>query len=240
MYQLTKSALDNENEEEVCNSYNEALDNEFSKFTVEEHKRIKKTIEISQQRAKEMLVANQDKMEINAFIDNRQYNQAIKKGKEIVLRTKKEVNSDLKILLSKATKRFIKQYDLTDLYVEIEEDVIAGCNYARAYWHWPDNDLIRDGLLVWRTDTWPQHPQRERSWQDPGWHHEPLYRQGDKGEGRKRFSIDRSTHIYVRVYARMRDDWDWSENQEIWRYSDGWGNSQYEAGSQWVSWKTYG
>ena len=240
MYHLVKIALDAKDEDAVYRSYNEVLDNEFTKFTEEELKRIKNAIEVSQQHAREALVIAQQKSELKMLLDSGEYEQVIKQAKEMVIRTKKEIESDLQILLSKATMRFIKLYDLTDLFVEIMEDATLGCNYARAYWRWPENDLIKDGLLVWHPDIWPRHPQRERSWQDPRWHHEPLYRQGDKSEGQKKFSIGRYTHIFVRVYARMRDDWNWSQGQEIWRYSGGFEeSSQYEAGSQCISWKGY-
>ena len=92
--------------------------------------------------------------------------------------------------------------------------------------------------MVWRTDTWPQRPQ-ERSWQDPEWHYLEVHHKSNQGDGECRFSIGGHTHIYVRAFACMRDDWE--EEHMIWRYSDGSEpSSRAEGVSPRMVWRNYG
>jgi hypothetical protein len=110
--------------------------------------------------------------------------------------------------------RFIREHDLTSLHVEIAER--AESNYAVVYWQWPEDDLVQVGLIAWRTDTWPETP--ERGEQDPEWNCVRVLRKNSILDDMCIFPIGTYTHIYVRGFTAILDTWD---PERRWRFSSG-------------------
>lgn len=227
MYSEIQAAIKAGDNNAVRVAFDKRLDALFALFTGMERQRIKSATQV---------------LEVKELLDQRAYEPAIQLAQQIVRDTRSEIDDFLKLGLHTAMMRFVRTQDVTHVQVQLEEDTWAGINHAEARWHWPASTLIKNGLIVWRTDTWPQRP-RERSWQDPEWHHIEILRASLDGnyasEGRYRFSIGRATHIYVQVFCSMLDSWE--HEHTLWRYSDGnEPTSQCEAGSDRITWKTYG
>ena len=222
MLNEVRAGINSKNDDLILTAYNQTLDQEFEGFSATERdyiNRIKITLEMQ-----EMLRRREDERAIlMARNISRVYEKAIQKNL---------------FQLHLATKRFIRQFDLSGLQVEITAGRARGNNEAIVQWHWPPNDLIKDGLLVWRFDTWPQRPQ-EKCWQDPEWHHVKVHRKNNSSNGECRFSIGGYTHIYVQTFACICDDWD--REHIVWRYSDGVEpTSRTEAVIAPIIWHNYG
>jgi len=220
MYQEVHAAILADDDDAIRRAFDKRLDQLFPSFNSTERQRINKAMQV---------------VEVKQLLDNKDYEPAIRLARRIVIDSRKEIDEFLKLGLHTATMRFIRKLDVTGLQVHIEENTWTSINHAEAHWRWPFNDLVQDALLVWRTDTWPQRP-REKCWQDPEWHHIELRRKSS--EDSHTFSIGRATHIYVQIFTRILDEWDYEHAQ--WRYSDGLEpSSQSEAGSERITWRTY-
>jgi len=227
MYREVQVALQANDNEVLRLAFDKQLDSIFSLFTHVERQRIASATQV---------------LEVKELLDQKAYEQAIRLAQRIVKDTRREIDDFLKLSLHTATMRFIRTQDVAMLQVRVEEDTWTGSNSAEARWRWPANDLIRNALIVWRTDTWPQRPHA-RNWQDPEWHRIEVLRASRDGnyttEGYHRFPIKRATHIYVQVFTSMLDSWEHEHMQ--WRYSDGTEpTSRCEAGNDRITWKTYG
>jgi serine/threonine protein kinase len=221
MYQEVLAGIHNDNDDAIRQAFNKQLDRSFIAFTEAQRHRITKAVQV---------------LDVKGLLDNKEYEQAIRLVKNFIVSTRQEINDFLKPALHKATMRFIRQHDVTDVQVQIEEDERGGINYAKVYWHWPANDLVQDALIAWRTDTWPQRP-RERNWQDPQCRHVEVRRNRLDSEGVCCFSIECHTHVYVQIFTCILDEWEHEQRQ--WRYSDGVEpSSRCEVGSDRITWKT--
>ena len=222
MRQDIQAGIQADDDDAILNVYNKVLDQEFDGFNQSERdciNRILKTLELQE------------------LLRNRKDESAMLLAKSLAKTSEKAIQINL-FQLHLATKRFIRQNDLTELRVQIEEDKINNCNRVAVRWCWPPNDFIKDALVVWRTDTWPKTPQ-EKCWQDPEWHHIEVHRKSNQAGGECIFSVGRNLHIYVRTFASIRDDWD--KENTTWRYSDGIEpTSRAEAVSPNMRWRSYG
>lgn len=217
-----RAGISADNDDLILNVYNKALDQEFEGFSAAERDRVNRIIK---------------SLELQELLHNREDERAILMARNVARTYEKAIQNNM-FQLHLATKRFIRLYDLSGLQVHITEDRAKGNNEAVAHWRWPHNDLVKDGLLAWRTDTWPQRPQ-ERSWQDSEWHWVEVHRKSNQSDGECRFSIGTQTHIYVQAFACIRDDWD-QEHMTL-RYSDGIEpTSRTEAAISRMVWHNYG
>ena len=211
-----------DNDDLILTIYDKALDKEFDGFSAAERERVTRIIK---------------SLELQALLRDKKDEQAIVMARNVSRSYEKAIQNNL-FHLHLATKRFIRRYDLSGLQVSITEDRARGTYEAVAHWRWPLNDLVKDGLLVWRTDCWPVRP-RVKSCQDAGWHWVEVHRKGTQSEGECRFSIGAQTHIYVQAFACIRDDWD--RESMVWRYSDGIEpTSRVEASVPRMAWRNYG
>jgi hypothetical protein len=217
-----QAGINADNDDLVLNSYNKEHDQEFEVFAITERGHIIRIIKC---------------LELQELLNNKEYEQAIIMARILARTSEKAIQNNL-FQLHLATKRFIRDHNLVGLQAHIEEDRATGINEAVAHWHWPLNDLVKDALIVWRTDTWPQRPQ-EKSWQDPAWRYVEVHRKSNQSNGECRFSIGHNTHIYIQTFASMRDDWD--QDHMTWRYSDGIEpTSRIEAEISKMVWRNYG
>ena len=222
MLKEIRAGISVDNDDLILNVYDKALDKEFEGFSAAERDRITRIIK---------------SLELQALLRNKKDEQAILMARNVSRTYEKAIQNNM-FQLHLATKRFIRQYDLSGLQVHITEDRARGINEAVAHWYWPHNDLVKDGLLVWRIDTWPQRPQ-ERSWEDSEWHRVEVHRKSNQSDGECGFSIGTQAHIYVQAFACIRDDWD--QEHMIWRYSDGMEpTSRVEATVPRMAWRNYG
>lgn len=223
MYRQTKAALDAKDEDAIRQAYKKSLGQEFVGFTHAEQEIINTAIE-----------ALEKKLALEEALKNRESEKAIRMAKSIVRETRKEIYAELVIPLKKASMQFMREQDLKDLEVSIEENIHTGINRAVARWRWPANDLVGAALLVWSTDTFPRNPQESNGHNDA-----LILRKSSQGEGMYEFSIGPHTHIYVQVYAAIYDAWDQANMQ--WRYSRGYEpTSRCEVGSSQMIWRRYG
>ena len=222
MLQNIRAGISADNDDHVLNAYNKALDQEFEGFSKAERERVNRIIK---------------SLELQELLRNREDERAILMARNLARTSEKAIQNNM-FQLHLATKRFIRGYDLIGLQVYITEDRATGINEAMAHWRWPPNDLVKDGLLAWRTDTWPQRPQ-EKSWQDSEWHWVEVHRKSSQSDGECRFSIGRHTHIFVQAFACICDDWD--QEHLTWRYSDAIGqSSRTEAMIPHTIWRNHG
>ncbi len=201
MREAIQTGIRENNDDLIRRTYDSALAQQFADFSPDEQKYIDKV--------KMFLL-------LEEVLHNREYGQAIRMAQKIQMTTGKELSDSLKFQMRRATMRFIRNHDLTQLAVHIIGR--ADGNYAVARWTWPVDDLVQDAFLVWQTDAWPQRPQ-EKNVQDPAWKHVRAWRRSYQAEGTCEFPIGRNTtHIYVRAYAALPDRWD---SAGKWRFADG-------------------
>ena len=230
MRQGIQAGISADDDDLILHAYNKALDQEFEGFNSAERDRITRIMK---------------SLELQEVLRNREDEHAILLARNFARTSEKAIQNNL-FQLHLATKRFIREHDLAGLQVHIE-DSPTGTNEAIAYWLWPPTELVKDALIVWRTDTWPQRPQ-ERSWQegpqprgghDLEWHYVEVHRTNNQSQGEIKFPIGPYTHIYVRAFARISDDWE--QEHLIWRYSDGIEpTSRAEATSPRAVWHSFG
>ncbi len=170
--------------------------------------------------------------ELEDLLNNREYERSLLMAHSIQKTTGQPISDTLTFKLKRATMRFIREHDLSDLSIEIEER--ADTNYAMVSWRWPATPLIQTALLVWQTETWPDRPS-EKSWRDPEWRAIWVRRKNNVLHSSETFPIGKGTHIYVRGYAAILDTW---EQEKIWRFSDGNEPTSYaEAASPQMIWR---
>ena len=125
------------------------------------------------------------------------------------------VSSSLIFKLRRATLRFVRACDLSELGVQIDE--YQNVNYATVSWQWPASALIKVGLLVWHTRREPERLS-DQLLNNPGWPRIWVRKQNNVVYDSCRFPIGSETSIYVRGYAAFFDTWD---HDEKWRFSNG-------------------
>ena len=222
MHREIRTGISADNDDLILSVYDKTLDKEFDGFSTAERERITRIIK---------------SLELQALLRDKKDEQAILMARNVSRTYEKAIQNNM-FQLHLATKRFIRGYDLSGLQVHITEDRARGTNEAMAHWRWPHNDLVKEGLLAWRSDTWPERPQ-EKSWQDAGWHWIEVHRKSNQSEGECRFTIGSQTHIYVQAFARIHDDWD--REHMVWRYSNGIEpTSRVEASVPRMAWRNYG
>lgn len=221
MRQDIQDGIRADDDDQILHSYNKLLDQEFDGFNNAERDRINRILKC---------------LELQELLRNKKDEQAILMARNIARTVEKAIQINL-FQLHLATKRFIRQSDITGLQVHLENDQSVNSNNATVRWRWPPNDIVKDALVVWRTDTWPLNPQ-ERCWQDPEWHYIEVHRKSNQADGECRLLIGLYMHIYVRIFASIRDEWD--KENVIWRYSNGTDpTSRAEATSPGLRWRSY-
>lgn len=178
--------------------------------------------------------------DVEAALTRKEYGEALRmaRGVQAMLDTQTLTNV-LSFKLQKATLRFIRQQDLTDLTVRIEAR--GDGNYALVHWCWPVDDLIDSAVIVWSPDGWPprlyypyafKHASLASRATRPGERKEleshaqldssgrylQVERKDQQGEGYCELALGRYRHIFVQGYAAMRDRW---SQEELWRFADG-------------------
>ncbi len=170
--------------------------------------------------------------ELEDLLNNREYERSLLMAHSIQKTTGQPISDMLTFKLKRATMRFIREHDLRDMSIKIEER--TDTNYATVSWQWPATTLIQTALLVWQTDTWPERPS-EKSWSDPEWRAIWVRRKNNVLHSSETFPIGKGTHIYVRGYAAILDTWD---QEKIWRFSAGNELTSYaEAASPQMIWR---
>jgi hypothetical protein len=174
------------------------------------------------QRFTDITAAEQQRIEsamlfqrLEDVLKKREYEQALLMAQTIERTRGEKISGDLTFRLNVATRRFIREHNLSDLSIEIEEGIET--NYALVSWRWPATPLIQVALIVWQSGTWPDRPS-EKSWGNPDWRHIWVRRKNNVLFDRERLPIGKGVHLYMRSYAAILDAWD---QEEIWRFSDG-------------------
>jgi hypothetical protein len=199
MYKQVQEGLRIGNDELVRKAYDSVLGQRFADFSPDEQK----SIDLAMQ-----------SQALEELLDNREHGKALRMARTIEATTGREISTGLTFKLRRATMRFIREHDLTSLRVEIEER--AEGNYAVVYWQWPEDDLVQVGLIAWRTDTWPETP--ERGEQDPEWNCVQVRRKNSILDDMCMFPIGTYSHIYVRGFTAILDTYD---QERRWRFSNG-------------------
>jgi len=200
IYQAVQKGIEKDNDVLIRMAYNRTLAERFTDFSSGEQKHIDKAILAE---------------ELEEVLMEREYGKAMKLAIGIQETTGKAMSNIVKFKLQKAVLRFIRQNDLTDLTVRIEEH--ADGNYAIVNWQWPVDELIQNALIVWRLDAWPPRLQNSARLNSGG-RHAWVERKDSQHEGQCEFPINRNRHIYVQGYTAILDRWD---QEERWRFSDG-------------------
>lgn len=222
MYQQTQKAIAANDDDAIRRTYKRMLDQEFVGFTAEQRARIEQAVR-----------PVEDRLNLEEALANKDNERAIRIAREIERKTRRKIDDDLVFRLNKAVLAFIKNYELTNLRISLQEESGAGENYAVARWTWPPNDLVEGALIVWNTEDWPRGPHHRAS--EIGDRGEKFVtRKVGENEGEARFSTGLHTHIYVQIYAAI---YGWGGQ---WRYSRGEeATSRCEAGNREITWRTY-
>ncbi len=200
MYIAVQNGLQADNDDIIRRAFNPALAQRFTGITPAEQQRIDKAM-IAQT--------------LENLLDSEAYEQAIQMAWSLQKATGYTISSSLIFKLKRATLRFVRQYDLSQLFVQIDE--YNNTNYATVSWQWPTSSLIHVGLLVWDTRAWPERPS-EKHLHDPAWKHFWIRRKNNVLYERYTFSIGKETHVYIKSFVAVLDSWD---RDEKWRFSDG-------------------
>ncbi len=207
MYQKVQQGLQDDDLAMIQSAYHSTLGEQFSDFSSAEQQRIESAM-LSQ--------------ELEALLAQKEYGPALKKAQQIQIITGQTIHDSLTFKLQLAVKRLIRNQELTDFTVAIaaraEHD--DAHNDAIVRWQWPQDELVQQALIVWRSDTWPDRLV-ERCQQDPACHFAWPRRKDNTRHGEWTFSIQQQTQVYVRGYAALCDTW---HQEYIWRFSDGVGS----------------
>ncbi|HEV2663103.1 MAG TPA: hypothetical protein VGU68_21010, partial [Ktedonobacteraceae bacterium] len=200
MYEAVHAGIQAANDDLIRSAYEPELARRFSGITPAEQQHIDRA----------MLTK-----ELEDLLDNRDYGRALLLAHAIQKSTGQPISELLTFKLKRATMRFVREQDLSELSIQIEERVDG--NYATVSWRWPATTLIQTALIVWQSDDWPERPSA-KSWNDPQWHSIWTRRKNNVLHSSETFPIGKGAHIYVRGYAALLDTW---EQEKVWRFSDG-------------------
>ncbi len=217
MYEALRAGIQAGNNDLIRRVYEPALAQRFTGITPEQQQYIDKAMRTK---------------ELEDLLDRRDYERALLMAHSLQKTTRQPISDTLTFKLKRATMRFIREHDPSDLSIQIEER--PDSNYATVSWRWPATTLIQTALIVWQSETWPDHPSA-KSWSDPQWH--PIWsrRKNNVLHSSETFPIGKGAHIYVRIYAAILDTW---EQEKIWRFSAGSAPDSYaEADSPQVTWR---
>ncbi|TMC18878.1 MAG: hypothetical protein E6J34_16025 [Chloroflexi bacterium] len=209
MYEAIQAALQTESDETICNVYDSTLAEQFSDFTPQEIQCINQALQL---KSLEQLLLNEE-----------YYGQALRMARTLQATRRGEISDSLIHKLKRATLRFIKDNDLSQMAVRIEER--ADSNYAIISWHWPEDNLIQHAQLRWRAQQW--YDQTAHGKQDEQWNTTWCRRRNNAVEGLCTFSIGTYSSVYAKGYAALLDDWD---REPIWRFSKGYEPTSYAEG----------
>ncbi len=199
MYEAAKTGIRLDDDKLIRNAYDPALAQRFFGFSPAEQQRIDKAM---------LTKALED------LLDKREYEPAIKLAQSIQKTAGQEIDTNLTFKLKRATMRFIREQDLTNMTLHVEER--GDTNYATVTWEWPTSELIQIALLVWSSDTWPDRP-KVQSLRDP--HYIQVRRKNNNVlHDSHSFAIGKGGHVYARGFAAILDIWD---QEKTWRFSDG-------------------
>jgi len=201
MCEAVRAGIQADNDETIRHSYDSALAQRFSDITPTELQRINQTMLLYQ---------------LEDILAKKQYEQSLLLAQTIQRTTGQDFSGLLVMRLKRATMRFIRQQDLKNLSVQVEDR--GDTNYALVSWQWPASELIQVALLVWHFEAWPSHPSQITNWHDFEGYYLWVRRKDNSLYSREIFPVGRGTHLYIRGYAALLDTW---EQDRIWRYSNG-------------------
>ncbi len=199
MYEAAKTGIRLDDDKLIREVYDPVLAQRFFGFSPAEQQRIDKAM---------LTKALED------LLEKREYEPAIKLAQSIQKTSGQEIDTNLTFKLKRATMRFIREQDLTNMTLQVE--VRGDTNYATVTWQWPTSELIQIALLAWRSDTWPDRP-KVQILRDP--HYIQVRRKNNNVlHDSHSFAIGKGGHVYVRGFAAILDIWD---QEKTWRFSDG-------------------
>lgn len=200
MRQAVLTAIQLNDEQQLIATYNESLAQAFVGFTSNEKEQLKKIQKFS--RLKHALDTNDDRT-------------AIVLAQEIEFLSRKPSNDQVRI--NQAKRRFIRQFEAEQVEAWLQDENVI------VRWRWPDDELIRYILIVWREDRWPDHPKKEVPGTGRQWFSRPRNEQITI----KNFRVGQRSQILLQAFLALPDD---SQAPPIWFYSQGIGpTSRYIA-----------
>ncbi len=200
MYEAVKTAIQADKDDLIRSAYNPTLAQRFTGIASAEQQRIDRAMQLQK---------------LEDLLDGKEYEQALLMAQSIQKTTGQAISGTLTFKLNRATMRFIRKHNLSNLSIQIAEQ--ASTNEAIVSWQWPITTLIYTALIVWEIGTWPDRPS-EKNLNNPEWKHTWIRRKNNVLHSSTTIPVGKGTHIYVRGYAAMLDTWDQAQK---WRFSDG-------------------